>query len=326
MVIMYHNFKALIIFSILILFLCSCKKRVIKTDNSKTITKKEAIKAVGNIKNIENPNLYKPFDDFKIMSKPKPGEWLSEHKEYGQTFVSFVEEKWNNPDKNRNIIYIQPIGKFKKGISPSISMLKEFCEIYFSLKVRVLHEKQIDRSIKTRINSHSKKTQINADDILIFLKKEIPKDAYCIIAVTIIDLYPGPSWNFVFGYASLKERVGVFSFARYHPTFHNEKVKEDSEKRMNIRSLKVLTHEISHMFGLGHCIFYDCNINGSNNLKESDSKPVNLCPVCLRKLQYSTKFNVIERYKKLENFYKKFGFKKQMKWIEKRLKNIRKTK
>jgi archaemetzincin len=31
------------------------------------------------------------------------------------------------------------------------------------------------------------------------------------------DLYPEPSWNFVFGQASLNERVGVYSFARYGP-------------------------------------------------------------------------------------------------------------
>lgn len=29
------------------------------------------------------------------------------------------------------------------------------------------------------------------------------------------DIYPRPSWNYVFGLASLSEYVGVFSFARY---------------------------------------------------------------------------------------------------------------
>jgi archaemetzincin len=33
------------------------------------------------------------------------------------------------------------------------------------------------------------------------------------------DLYPDPAWNFVFGQASLRERVEVFSFARYDPAF-----------------------------------------------------------------------------------------------------------
>jgi len=34
------------------------------------------------------------------------------------------------------------------------------------------------------------------------------------------DLYPRDSWNFVFGLASLRERIGVFSFARYEESFY----------------------------------------------------------------------------------------------------------
>jgi len=36
------------------------------------------------------------------------------------------------------------------------------------------------------------------------------------------DFYPKESWNYVFGHASLKRWVGVFSFARYDPLFWNE--------------------------------------------------------------------------------------------------------
>lgn len=42
-------------------------------------------------------------------------------------------------------------------------------------------------------------------DLLVFLKKRKPKDAFCIVGVTVIDLYPKDSWNFVFGQASLSE-------------------------------------------------------------------------------------------------------------------------
>lgn len=31
----------------------------------------------------------------------------------------------------------------------------------------------------------------------------MPKDAFCIVGITMIDLYPKDSWNFVFGQASL---------------------------------------------------------------------------------------------------------------------------
>jgi archaemetzincin len=61
------------------------------------------------------------------------------------------------------------------------------------------------------------------------------------------------------------------------------------------------------MFGLQHCIYYKCVLNGSNHLKESDSRPLHLCPVCLRKLQYSIGLEVVTRYRNLLRFYRKVG-------------------
>jgi predicted Zn-dependent protease len=43
--------------------------------------------------------------------------------------------------------------------------------------------------------------------ILAFLKKNKPEDAFCIVGITMIDLYPRDSWNFVFGQASLSSGI-----------------------------------------------------------------------------------------------------------------------
>ena len=43
--------------------------------------------------------------------------------------------------------------------------------------------------------------------ILTFLKKKKPEDAFCVVGITMIDLYPRDSWNFVFGQASLTEGI-----------------------------------------------------------------------------------------------------------------------
>lgn len=61
------------------------------------------------------------------------------------------------------------------------------------------------------------------------------------------------------------------------------------------------------MFGVRHCIYYECLVNGSNHLQESDSRPLELCVVCLRKLQSNIKFDILERYKKLHEFVQKRG-------------------
>lgn len=63
--------------------------------------------------------------------------------------------------------------------------------------------------------------------------------------------------------------------------------------------IKVMVHEITHMFGVKHCIYYDCCMNGSNHYDEFKARTLLLCPVCLRKLQASIKFDILQRYKAL---------------------------
>ena len=58
------------------------------------------------------------------------------------------------------------------------------------------------------------------------------------------------------------------------------------------------------MFGMRHCIYFDCLMNGSNHDEEAASKPLQLCPVCIRKLQSNIQFDILERYEKIEEFLK----------------------
>ncbi len=67
------------------------------------------------------------------------------------------------------------------------------------------------------------------------------------------------------------------------------------------------------MFGVRHCIYYQCLMNGCNHLEESDGRPLELCVVCLRKLQSNIKFDILERYQKLYQFVKKYGDKSDKK-------------
>ena len=192
------------------------------------------------------------------------------------------------------------------------------------MDVKVLPPVSISGSkFRTRLNPISKRPQILTGDVLEFLKGTLLDDAFCLLAITMEDLYPHPSWNFVFGQASARDHVGVFSFARYDPVFYGERPGKDYQKVLLRRSCRVLVHEVAHMFSLGHCIFFSCVLNGSNHLEESDARPLSLCPVCLRKLQFSIGFHVVDRYEKLFNFYQEFGFEDEVGWMSKRLKGIK---
>jgi len=285
----------------------------------------QALHAIGSIKGIP-VTLKRALNtgtDFAPIPDPRHGDWLAEHPEAGQTFEDFVGARHNKPESHRNKIYLEPLGRFPEGGGPSLETLKAHAAAYFFMDVKILSPVAISGSnLTTRINPISRNRQILTRDVLIFLKRRLPADAFCLLAITMEDLYPHPSWNFVFGQASFHDRVGVFSFARYDPAFYGELRGKDYQEVLLRRSCKVLVHEMAHMFSLEHCIFFSCVMNGSNHLQESDARPFSLCPVCLRKLQSSIGFDIVDRYRGLLLLYQKAGFDHEARWVSNRLKRI----
>ncbi len=259
----------------------------------------------------------RPFDDvgFEPLPRPGPNDWLANHPEPGQTFEEFVAFYPNRPDSHRRTIYFQPLGDFSSVESPSLTILQRLAAAFFSLPIKLLPAvDMMEARITSRRNPLTSQRQLLTSDILTLLRKRMPGDAFCVVGITMIDLYPEPFWNFVFGQASLRERVGVYSFARYGA----------SDRTLALRrSCKVLAHETSHMFGIQHCVFYRCAMNGSNHLAESDARPLHLCPIDLRKLQWSVGFDVVERYRKLLEVVTAAGFEDEAEWTRKMIDRAR---
>ncbi|KAJ7376541.1 metallopeptidase [Desmophyllum pertusum] len=88
------------------------------------------------------------------------------------------------------------------------------------------------------------------------------------------------------------------------------------------RSCKLLVHEIAHLFGVNHCIWFSCCMNGSGHLSEDFAQPIYLCPVDLHKLQHLCGFDVVDRYRKLLEFFKRHGMTDEAQWFETRLEFI----
>ncbi|KAM6174500.1 archaemetzincin-2 isoform 2-T2 [Erethizon dorsatum] len=221
------------------------------------------------------------------------------------------------------LVYICALGNTRVISEEYVKWLKGYCEAFFQgLTVKLLEPVSVSATrCSFRVNDHTQNLQIHAGHILNFLKKKKPEDAFCVVGITMIDLYPRDSWNFVFGQASLTDGVGIFSFARYGRDFYTSryegKVKKLQKKSSSdysifdnyyipeitsvllLRSCKTLTHEIGHIFGLRHCQWLACLMQGSNHLEEADRRPLNLCPICLRKLQCAIGFSIVERYKAL---------------------------
>jgi archaemetzincin len=288
-------------------------------------SKEQRLQAIGTTARL-SPALQRAFDpttDFEPVPAPGPNDWLAVHPEPGQSFEQFARSGPNRPDKKKSILYLQPLGEFRTGEAPPLESLREYAAAYFALEVRVLPSLSLDqRNIATRRNPTTGNRQLLTTDILAVLKKRIAEDAFCLLGITMEDLYPEPSWNFVFGQASLRERVGVYSFARYDPAFYGAPRGGDYANTLLRRSAKVLVHETGHMFGLAHCVYFRCVFNGSNHLEESDARPLHECPVGLRKLHCSIGFNVPQRYANLYRFYRKAGFEDEAAWTGRRLEGI----
>lgn len=258
------------------------------------------------------------------IKKPGPSDWLAEHPEEGQTYDQYrLILPRVKPRTDLRALAILPIGEFGSK-APSLEKLRRYCELFFAMTTSILPAVPVDKvPAKTRINSNTNKRQLLTTDILAWLPNQKPAVAYAVIAVTMEDLYPDESWNFVFGQAMLQGGAGVFSFARYDPTFYGNTSAADLSMLIFKRSCKVLTHEMGHMFGIKHCVFFECLMNGSNHLDEADAQPMRLCPVCLRKLHLHVRFDLMKREEALLRFYEEQSFTNEADWSRKFLGKLR---
>ena len=258
---------------------------------------------------------------FSRIHKPGLYDWQTVNPEPPQSFADYAEQLDDfRPKSQDQRLCVLPLGDFKGAHAPALARLSQFCACYFSRRTELLGAIPLDQVPATRrFNKISKNRQILTTEILEWLDGKKPNDVYAVIAVTMEDLYPSDDWNFVFGEANLIGGTGVFSFARHDPSFFGQRHDENTAHLIFQRSLKVLIHEMGHMFGMDHCAYLECNMNGSNNLEESDRAPLHLCPVCLRKLHAVTGLDLLEREKKLHSFYTTNRFQAEAEWTQRRI-------
>ena len=226
--------------------------------------------------------------------KPADDDWLAKHREPGQTFAEFLAYRPAPQVETHRTLYVQPLGDFTATQRRLIDETAEFLGDFYAVRVKTLETLPLSviPASARRVHPQWGDKQIKTGYVEGMLRDKRPRDAVALIALTTSDLYPADDWNFVFGEASLEDRVGVWSLYRYgDPETEYDVVRK--------RMVKVAAHETGHMLGIYHCTAYECSMNGSNHLRETDAAPMWFCAECDPKVIFACRADAPARYEKL---------------------------
>ncbi len=242
------------------------------------------------------------------MGPVQEGDWLERFPEPGQSFRKWLRSDPVMPRGKRRVLCVAPLGEFRKDDRKIVDLSAEWLSLFFAVPSRIEADISVadfpPRAFRRWPVLGKEQTQILSTHVLDkVLKPRVPADAAALIAFTAMDLWPGEGWNFVFGQASLRERVGVWSLHR----FGDPTAGEEAFRLCLLRTIKVAAHETGHMFSIEHCTAYECCMNGSNSLPESDRHPLWLCPECLAKVCFASQVEPAARYRKVADFCRTHG-------------------
>ncbi len=242
-----------------------------------------------------------PF--FKPMGPPQEFDWLKRYNEPGQTFDEYLDSRPTLPTSERQTIYILPLGRFTQQQSQIMEITSRYLEVFYDLPVKLLSRRDLKPTAENvRELPNTKNRQVKTGYILgEVLPPVLPSDAAALIALTNEDLFPDETMSFVFGQASLENRVGVWSLNRLAH-------KADFATFLR-RTLKIAAHETGHMFSMRHCTKYECVMSGTNHLGETDRRPIDACPECMAKICWLSEVKAKPRYEKLTAFCARHGLK-----------------
>jgi archaemetzincin len=250
------------------------------------------------------------LDGFDPPPPPRSGDWRSTHNEMGESFEEYVHTFPQVPTMERSALALRVMGDLS--IKPEI--IREYLEIFYSLPV-ILLPRSDDQSwaAMSKVDKNGQR-QVFASDALDRLQPTVPENAFACVGLTEDLLLGNKALEQVYAVNEPERRVGVMTFAGSVPLPpRGSDVSSDVE--MLRRYLKSASHEIGHTFGFAHCVYFACNMAGAASPDEADRRPAHVCPICLRKLYWATRANLVGRYQKLASFYTRYGMATEAAWV-----------
>ncbi len=122
--------------------------------------------------------------------------------------------------------------------------------------------------------------QFRAEDLVRYLRDQIPTSSPLRLGVTEADLY-AMDMDYVFSISILKQGASIVSYRRLDNTFYSL---PRNDRVLYERVVKEALHELGHGIGLEHCTQPCIMYFAHQSLMEIDTKPLRFCPECTRRL------------------------------------------
>mmetsp|Transcript_131878 Transcript_131878/g.239804 ORF Transcript_131878/g.239804 Transcript_131878/m.239804 type:complete len:288 (-) Transcript_131878:16-879(-) len=208
----------------------------------------------------------------------------------------------NRVDRNRRTVYIQLLeDPFPD--EEVLSAILNYLTVFFRLPLKVTYTSWQVMGLQTRPGRGGfGDIQLSMDDLLFWLKRNVPDDAYCIAAITMIDLFvpSTTSWDYIPGRSHYTQRHGACSLSRLRSEV-DWKFEPCSRGKFLRRCFKLTSHEVAHMFGLKHCVESTCRMAGTMSLEHHDATTLFFCSNCEAKLHRVSNWSSGDMHKRAQN-------------------------
>ena len=234
----------------------------------------------------DDPLLSRCWECFEPLPPAGRDDWLAEgnpgeRDRSGQPVKRFVRPGPHRsfPMRSAAKVYLVALGDVSE--APPAAVLADLLHRWLTLEVVAMKPPSAKEiaALPRCEKGYGYGPQLETRGVHELMHKLKPRDAFAVVAYTMSDICcTDKGFGFLFGQAQLDKGVGIFSFARYRDD-------APSAALFLRRCGMVLVHEVLHLFGIAHCVYGKCIMNGSNHLDESESRPFALCPVAVCKLR-----------------------------------------
>lgn len=259
--------------------------------------------------------LSSPKNVYRLRPRP-PGESWWEASQRAQNFDQFKRNMTARPSTTNGIIDIVVLGGLKEfADTVSLNEVLVIVEVFLCMKV-ILRREPLPLGPWAQVReSTDGLNQIAAHYALANMDGAADPRSLCTIGLTSSDMYPPRKFDYITGMTDPLHRLGLFSSARFFnglcfslsedhkgetdPKDH--KGETDPKKRASICISKVICREILKLYGFQECTLLHCLMNMIPAGETVHSLPFELCFICLRKLQFLTQADLLERFARLQS-------------------------